>query len=154
MKTKQPAAKPEIKGVKGAPPKKGAKQPIRKGGRKPVLEHDTVALAIVKCSGNLSAVARRFGVYRSSVQKLICKHEGLAELLADAREARLDDAEDALTLAIKAGEGWAVCFILKTLGKSRGYVERQELTGADGRAIPVTFIEINRDPTDRGSDAP
>ena len=27
---------------------------------------------------------------------------------------------------MKAGEAWAVCFLLKTRGKKRGYTERQE----------------------------
>jgi hypothetical protein len=40
-----------------------------------------------------------------------------------------------------AGDTGAITFTLKTLGKSRGYVERQEITGKDGEAFG---IEITR----------
>ena len=32
-----------------------------------------------------------------------------------------------------------ILFYLKTKGKSRGYVERQELTGSDGK--PINWVE-------------
>jgi hypothetical protein len=36
----------------------------------------------------------------------------------------------------------AIIFFLKTQGKSRGYVERQEVTGADGKKLfEVTIID-------------
>ena len=39
------------------------------------------------------------------------------------------------------GEPWAVAMVLKTIGKHRGYVERQEVTGADGGSITVKWDE-------------
>ncbi len=129
--------------------RKKAKPAPKKGGRKPILDAELVAAALVQLKGNISAVARRFKVDRSSVQELIGKRPALQQVLRDAREGRLDDAEDSLDRAVLEAQGWAVCFILKTLGKSRGYVERHEITGKDGDAIPVTFIEINRVGADR-----
>ena len=41
---------------------------------------------------------------------------------------------------IKDGSTAATIFLLKTKGKKRGYVERQEITGADGYP---TEIEVN-----------
>lgn len=38
----------------------------------------------------------------------------------------VDLAESGLFDALKAKEAWAIQFALKTLGKNRGYVERQE----------------------------
>ena len=53
----------------------------------------------------------------------------------EATEQALDIAEESLITAVKAGEAWAVCFLLKTRGKKRGYTERQEasiqVSGAD-----------------------
>ena len=48
-------------------------------------------------------------------------------------------AVTSLKRAVINGEAWAVCFTLKTLGKSRGYVERvqQEISGRDGQAIEI-----------------
>jgi hypothetical protein len=38
------------------------------------------------------------------------------------------------------GEPWAVAMVLKTIGKSRGYVERQEVTGADGGKVQIEYV--------------
>lgn len=45
---------------------------------------------------------------------------------------QLDTAEHALLKKIKAGDVTSIIFYLKTKGKKRGYVERQEITGVDG----------------------
>ena len=49
----------------------------------------------------------------------------------------LDNTESALYVAALRGEAWAVCFLLKTQGKSRGYVERAELTGKRGGPLRI-----------------
>ena len=96
----------------------------RKGGRKPILDPELVAAALVEYSGNVSYVAKRFGVARSSVIQLIAKKPSLQKITQDCREAMIDVAVSALQRAIIAGEAWAVCFFLKTQGKSRGFSER------------------------------
>jgi hypothetical protein len=45
----------------------------------------------------------------------------------NARGRLIDLAENSLKDAVENGEGWAVCFTLKTLGRHRGYIERLEL---------------------------
>ena len=54
-------------------------------------------------------------------------------------------AELALYKAIQDGEGWAVCFYLKTQGKQRGYIERQEIEHSG--AIGIVKGYITRDVT-------
>jgi iron uptake system EfeUOB component EfeO/EfeM len=81
--------------------------------------------------GNLAAIARAFQVTRQSVSEFVQKHDILKKAVIDAREVRLDDAEDKLGEAIESGEAWAICFFLKTQGKGRGYVERQEISQAE-----------------------
>lgn len=111
-------------------PKKAQKRkpPQNPVGRPPapILSEPLVAAALVELRGNVAAVARKFGVHRSSVQVLIGKSEPLQMIQKDAREGMLDDAESALYRAVVQGEAWAVCFLLKTQGKDRGYIERQE----------------------------
>ena len=53
----------------------------------------------------------------------------------------LDFAESQLHKQIGDGSTAATIFYLKTKGKKRGYIERQEITGADG--MPNNFkVEI------------
>ena len=48
---------------------------------------------------------------------------------------KFDFAESELMKLIKDGNVAATIFFLKTQGKARGYIERQEVTGADGAPI-------------------
>ena len=54
-------------------------------------------------------------------------------------EEELNDiAELLLRQAVNDGNLWAIKYQLSTKGKSRGYVERSEITGKDGDTIRVT----------------
>ena len=115
--------------------------PAKKRGRKPILDPEAVAAALVEAEGNLSAVARRFGVSRASVQELVGKRPTLQRVLKDCREGMTDDAETALSKAVRGGEAWAVCFYLKCQGKARGYVERPEPT-TDTAAVDAFLRQL------------
>jgi len=91
--------------------------------------------------GNVAAIARALGTSRGTVWNRIQSSPALQALLADARETMLDNAESSLYRAVLNGEAWAVCFFLKTQGKGRGYVERQEVTGADGGPLVMRWPE-------------
>lgn len=56
-------------------------------------------------------------------------------------DAVLDFAESKLHGLIDSGDTAATIFYMKTKGKRRGYVERQELTGADNQ--PIITISSN-----------
>jgi len=84
--------------------------------------------------GNISATARAFGVTRGGMILFIARHD-LGSIVEEARESLADDAESAVAVAVSKREPWAISFVLRTLGRSRGYVERQEVTGKDGGAI-------------------
>ncbi|WP_300904696.1 hypothetical protein [uncultured Alistipes sp.] len=88
------------------------------------------------CGGILSDIAANFGVTRQSVYNWCEADSEFKQALEDSRERFLDLAESNLR---KLVAGWverpsetAIIFTLKTRGKKRGYVERQEVTGADG----------------------
>jgi hypothetical protein len=93
-------------------------------------------------SGNAAAVGRAFGVTRSAVCHYIERHPSLRGVARECRETMKDHAESALYKAVLAGEGWAVCFYLKTQAKDRGYVERTQLEGGE-RPLEV---RLTRDP--------
>ncbi len=97
--------------------------------------------ALFKNYGNVSAAARAIGLAHPTVWNRIKRSERLQKARLLAREETLDLAESALIAAVKKGEAWAVCFLLKTIGKERGYTERQEVTGKDGGDL---VIQIQR----------
>ena len=66
-----------------------------------------------------------------------------AEAVESIRQEQIDTVESALLNKIEDGDTTAVIFYLKTKGKERGYSERTELTGRDGKdLIPDIRIEI------------
>ena len=103
------------------------------------LNADTVIKKIHEVKGNLSMVARSFGMSRQTLYTYIKSKPTVQAAVDEARETMIDNVESALYSAALNGEAWAVCFFLKTQGKSRGYVERQELTGAGGGALIINW---------------
>lgn len=88
---------------------------------------DVLERELRRAYGLVSVVAERLGMSRQALYRRIRKSERLQEALRDAREIVVDTAELKLIEAIRKGEPWAIGLALKTLGKERGYVERQEV---------------------------
>lgn len=87
-----------------------------------------VEAALRNSGGLIATAARALGVSRQAIQQKTKKYPHLRAIVDDERELHVDLAESALKVALRGGEAWAVCFTLKTIGRQRGYVERQELT--------------------------
>jgi hypothetical protein len=99
------------------------------------LKKANVLAAIKTAQGNLAAVARAYGVSRQAVQKFVANDPELTEATNEARETMLDNAESKLYTEAMNGNTAALIFLLKTQGKKRGYIERAEVTGADGKDL-------------------
>jgi hypothetical protein len=83
---------------------------------------------ITEKRGNLSAVARSFGKSRTWIYNVLKdKYPELWDIVEEARESLVDDAESELQKQMFKGNITALIFFLKTQGKRRGYVERQEV---------------------------
>lgn len=91
--------------------------------------------------GFISLAAQRLGCSTRTIQRRLASSARLQEALREISDKKLDLAEASLIKAIDRGESWAVCFFLKCKGKERGYVERQEVTGANGG--PLITHETN-----------
>lgn len=102
-------------------------------------------LAALKASrGLLNRACRRLGVSWPTMLSYRQKWPEVQQMIDYYRGLMVDSAESALLKAIDEKQGWAVCFALKTQGKDRGYVERQEHTGLDGAALIPSVIRISR----------
>ena len=104
-------------------------------------DRETIEKSIVMSFGNLSTAAKSLQIERATLYAWI-EQEGLEEAVQEGRNRRLDFAESMLDKGMKDGNMTAIIFYLKTQGKSRGYIERQEVTGADGKKLfEVTIVD-------------
>ena len=83
--------------------------------------------ALVTYHGGVYLVAESLGIWPQAIYARIKKSPEFQQLLDLYDGRRTDVAELKLEQAIGNGEPWAVQFQLKTKGRSRGYVERQEV---------------------------
>lgn len=120
-----------------------------KQAQRPRLTSEQIAAALKAANGNVSEAARQLGSCRDTIYQHMQADPALMTILTDAREALVDSAESALSKLISEGNVAAVIFALKTQGKKRGWVERQEITGADGDALKIEIVEVYADPASR-----
>jgi hypothetical protein len=86
-----------------------------------------IIAALRDTRGMVTVAARKLGISRQQIYRRIESSEDVREALEESRDFTTDTAELALYKAIQDGEAWAVCFYLKTQGKERGYVEKQQI---------------------------
>ena len=96
--------------------------------------------AIHKSRGLLTAAADALGCSRGAIYEAAKRHPEIQQAIEDARERTTDLAEGKLFQKINEGDNTAIIFYLKTQAKKRGYVERQEVTGAEGTELTVRVI--------------
>lgn len=75
----------------------------------------------------IAIAARGLGCERKTIYNALARYPQLKEVLATEREFSLDSAEMKLFEAVDRAEAWAVCFYLKTQGRARGYIEKQDI---------------------------
>ena len=97
--------------------------------------------ALEKSLGVVTEACRKAGVGRTTFYGWLKDDKQFAADVKDIQDIALDFVESKLFENIREGKTSEMIFYLKTKGKTRGYVERQEITGADG--LPNNFkIEI------------
>ena len=97
--------------------------------------------ALEKSLGVVTTACKTVGIGRTTFYGWLQDDAEFAKEVDDIQNIALDYAESQLHKQIGNGNTSATIFYLKTKGKKRGYIERQEITGADG--MPTNFqIEI------------
>jgi AcrR family transcriptional regulator len=107
------------------------------------LTAEKIIPLIDEYTGNLSMVARKLGVSRTTLYRFLSDKPTVRLALEEAREKMIDNVESKLYSKALAGDTTAMIFFLKTQGKQRGYIERQEVTGADGDAVKIVVEYAN-----------
>lgn len=83
--------------------------------------------AIAGSGGIISTVAQRLGMSREHVSRYFSKHPEWRDKLEEELASMIDVGENRLFKKVEAGEWKPLQFFLRTKGKNRGYVERQEV---------------------------
>ena len=91
--------------------------------------------AIRESNGLLTLAAKKAGIGYTTVWRYTQDYPSVKEAVTEAKEKMLDFTESKLYEKIKEGDNAAIIFYLKTQGKKRGYIERQEVTGEGGKPI-------------------
>lgn len=98
---------------------------MKKGNGKYTAE--IMIAALKKTKGMVHLAAKEIGCSPTTVYTYAKRYPTVQAEIDNQRGEFLDMTELALARAVQAGEGWAVCFALKTLGKGRGYVEKSQV---------------------------
>ncbi len=105
------------------------------------IKKESMIKALEQSLGIVTAACKKADIPRSTFYKWLKEDEEFKKQVVDIENIALDFAESQLHKQISDNSTSATIFYLKTKGKKRGYIERQEITGADG--IPTNFqIEI------------
>ena len=104
---------------------------------------DRIITALLDSDGLLTMAAKKAGVSYSTIKRYTHDYPSVSAAVDTAKESMLDFAENKLFEKIKRGDNVAIIFYLKTQGKRRGYIERQEFTGADGKPMETKITVAN-----------
>lgn len=90
------------------------------------LSVDAILKVYEKKGANVSATCAALGISRRTFYNWKNANKELANGLEEVEESLIDFAESKLVENIQEGNMTAILFYLKTKGRNRGYVERQE----------------------------
>lgn len=110
-------------------------------------EHNkkAVLIALEKSLGVVTAACKQAGVGRTQFYEWLRTDEEFAKQVEEIRDVTLDFAESALYQQIKKGNTAATIFLLKTKGKNRGYIERQEVDLGTDNHFRIEVIRNEED---------
>ena len=107
---------------------------------RPYKTEDIVG-ALNRSNGYVYLAADLLGCTADTIYRRAKRSKVVRDAMDRPRGRGLDRAESKLDDAIDRGEPWAISFKLATIGKHRGYVKRDEITGKDGESLELRIIE-------------
>src|SRR5262245_36413138 len=123
---------------------------------KETLKPEQVAEALNATNGLVYLAAEKLGVHFATVYRYAQRYTLVRQAIDQQKGKRLDVAEAKLWQAVNKGESWAICFLLKTQGKERGYVERTEHEHRGSLVLEIVeeVIHVSHHPAAGGEEAP
>jgi len=102
---------------------------------------DDFIKAFEHSAGNVTHACKSIDICRQTYYDWIDKSDTFKKRCDDIKESNIDFAESILMSEIKKSNLTATIFYLKTQGRNRGYVERQEMDIDGDLSLSVEFIE-------------
>ncbi|VTQ00301.1 terminase small subunit [Sphingobacterium daejeonense] len=93
--------------------------------------------------GNVTAACHAVGVSRKTFYQWKKEDEEFRTKSEEMSEVVLDIVEDALLSQIQNGNSTSTIFYLKTKGKSRGYIEKQEIESTSKVDVTSNSLDIS-----------
>jgi hypothetical protein len=100
--------------------------------------------SIIKHRGNMSEVAKAMKISRKTIYNRMEDFPELKDVIAEARDIGVDEAEGLLRKRMLAGDTTAIIFYLKTQGRWRGYIERHDNLNINVDLNKLTDEQLSR----------
>ena len=120
--------------------KNGGSDSRREGnytGKPPRYTPEQVIEALRAAGGVQHIAAMKLGCARSTITYYKRKYRQVEEALEEIKESLIDLSEGVVWHHVRRKNLRAAQFVLETIGKSRGWVKRGEITGVNGDPIDV-----------------
>lgn len=117
-------------------------------GRPRKITKAQLRAAVTGSQGNRTVIAKELQISLRSLGRYLERFPDIQEAYREEREYLKEELQDTARIklreAIEKGEGWAIKFVLSTLGKEEGFSERHEISGPEGAPFQLT-VNIIRD---------
>ena len=97
-------------------------------------------LALEKSLGVVTTACKNAGIGRTQFYAWLKSDKEFYEAVKDIENIAIDFAESQLHHQIQGGNTSATIFYLKTKGRNRGYVERQEIAGVKDQPVEINVV--------------
>lgn len=101
--------------------------------------------ALKRTAGNVSQACEQANLSRETFYKYYRNDCKFRQEVDNIKESLIDFAETALLKNIKEGDNTAIIFYLKTQGRHRGYIERQEVEHSGNISITQLLTELGNE---------
>ena len=99
--------------------------------------------ALESTLGIVSTACSKVGIARQTHYEWQKEDDNYRAEVKDIKNYAVDFAESQLLQCIKDKRETSIIFYLKTQGKERGYIERQEIDAGDNNAFRIEIIDEN-----------
>lgn len=122
--------------------------------KKPRMSIRQIEEALRACGGVYSAAAQRLGCAPNTVRNYVNRTPKLQKAVEDICERNVDLAESALMMVLRNPKHpkhvTACIFFLKTQGRHRGYVEKQEVDAKVNGTVSLYKVHLPEEEPEDG----